>query len=95
MGIDPRNLTKIFQYGFTTKDDGHGFGLHNSALVAKELGGSLEVASEGLGKGATFTLTLPVGVRLAKNSVGDDGRGSRDSCSKAASAATGEQPWMA
>jgi signal transduction histidine kinase len=33
--------------------------LHTSAIAAKELGGSLTVASEGVGKGATFTLELP------------------------------------
>jgi C4-dicarboxylate-specific signal transduction histidine kinase len=59
MGIAPEMLTRIFQYGFTTREDGHGFGLHSSALAAQELGGSLSVHSEGLGHGATFTLELP------------------------------------
>jgi signal transduction histidine kinase len=53
-------MTRIFGFGFTTKKNGHGFGLHSSALAAKELGGSLEAFSEGLGKGATFTLTMPL-----------------------------------
>jgi two-component system NtrC family sensor kinase len=60
IGIEPENLTRIFSYGFTTKKNGHGFGLHSAALAAKELGGSIEVNSEGKGKGATFTLTLPI-----------------------------------
>jgi len=60
MGIDPKNLDRIFSHGFTTKKDGHGFGLHSSAAAARELGGSLRVSSDGLGKGATFTLDLPV-----------------------------------
>ena len=59
IGIAPENLTRIFQYGFTTRKSGHGFGLHSSALTTKELGGSLTVHSEGLGCGATFTLELP------------------------------------
>ncbi|WNG22107.1 ATP-binding protein [Cystobacter fuscus] len=59
MGIAPEMLTRIFQYGFTTRDEGHGFGLHSSALAAQELGGSLTVHSEGPGRGATFTLELP------------------------------------
>jgi signal transduction histidine kinase len=59
MGIAPELLTRIFQYGFTTREEGHGFGLHSSALAAQELGGSLTVHSEGAGKGATFTLELP------------------------------------
>jgi two-component system NtrC family sensor kinase len=59
MGIAPEMLTRIFQYGFTTREDGHGFGLHSSALAAQELGGSLTVHSDGAGHGATFTLELP------------------------------------
>jgi two-component system NtrC family sensor kinase len=58
-GIPKKNLTKIFTHGFTTKKDGHGFGLHSSALAAMELGGSLTAHSNGEGKGATFTLELP------------------------------------
>jgi signal transduction histidine kinase len=59
VGIAPENLTRIFNHGFTTRKGGHGFGLHGSALAAKEMNGSLEVQSEGLGKGATFVLELP------------------------------------
>jgi PAS domain S-box-containing protein len=59
VGIPPENLTRIFNHGFTTRKDGHGFGLHSGALAAKELGGSLTVHSEGLGLGAVFTLELP------------------------------------
>ena len=60
VGISPENLTKIFSHGFTTRKDGHGFGLHSGALAADELGGSLTVESAGLGHGATFTLELPL-----------------------------------
>jgi PAS domain S-box-containing protein len=60
MGISTEDLTRIFAHGFTTKTDGHGFGLHSGALAAKELGGSLTASSEGLGRGAVFTLELPV-----------------------------------
>jgi PAS domain S-box-containing protein len=67
VGIAPENLTRIFAHGFTTRKDGHGFGLHSSALAAKEMGGSLSVQSEGPGKGATFTLELPVRVAKASN----------------------------
>lgn len=58
-GIAPENLTRIFSYGFTTKQDGHGFGLHSSALAAKEMGGVLHVHSDGPGRGASFTIELP------------------------------------
>ncbi|NMO15240.1 hypothetical protein HPC49_01810 [Pyxidicoccus fallax] len=59
MGIAPEMLTRIFQFGFTTREEGHGFCLHSSALAAQELGGSLTAHSEGLGRGATFSLELP------------------------------------
>jgi two-component system NtrC family sensor kinase len=60
IGIAPENLTKIFRHGFTTKKEGHGFGLHSGALAAKQLGGSLTCQSDGLGHGAAFTLELPM-----------------------------------
>jgi C4-dicarboxylate-specific signal transduction histidine kinase len=59
VGISPENLTRIFSHGFTTRKDGHGFGLHSGALAAKEMGGSLSVQSDGPDKGANFTLELP------------------------------------
>ncbi|MEN3942979.1 ATP-binding protein [Prosthecobacter sp. SYSU 5D2] len=59
IGIEPENLTRIFQHGFTTKKDGHGFGLHSGALAARELGGRLTATSAGPGQGATFVLELP------------------------------------
>jgi signal transduction histidine kinase len=60
IGIPKENLIKIFSQGFTTKEMGHGFGLHSSAIYAKELGGSLQVESKGQGQGATFILILPL-----------------------------------
>jgi PAS domain S-box-containing protein len=60
VGIPPENLERIFSHGFTTRKDGHGFGLHSCALAAKELGGALLAESAGAGQGATFTLTLPL-----------------------------------
>jgi signal transduction histidine kinase len=59
IGIPPEHLTRIFNYGFTTRQGGNGFGLHSGALAAKELGGSLTAHSEGPDRGATFTLELP------------------------------------
>jgi signal transduction histidine kinase len=59
IGIPPENLTRIFNHGFTTRKDGHGFGLHSGALAAREMGGHIRAQSGGLGKGATFTLELP------------------------------------
>ena len=60
VGIAPENMVRIFEHGFTTRNDGHGFGLHSGALAAREIGGQLTVHSDGLGTGAAFTLTLPL-----------------------------------
>lgn len=60
VGIPAENLTRIFAHGFTTRVEGHGFGLHSAALAAQELGGSLTAHSDGPGLGAVFTLALPL-----------------------------------
>jgi two-component system, NtrC family, sensor kinase len=59
VGIPAEGLTRIFNHGFTTRKEGHGFGLHSGALAAKEMGGSLTAQSDGPGQGAAFTLSLP------------------------------------
>jgi PAS domain S-box-containing protein len=61
VGIPAENMSRLFTHGFTTRADGHGFGLHSGALAAQELGGSLRVISDGPGCGATFILELPTG----------------------------------
>jgi signal transduction histidine kinase len=66
IGIAPDNLTRIFNHGFTTKKDGHGFGLHSGANAAKEMGGTLTAHSDGLGKGAEFTLQLPAATSVSQ-----------------------------
>jgi C4-dicarboxylate-specific signal transduction histidine kinase len=60
VGIHPEAMKRLFEFGFTTKSDGHGFGLHTSAILAKELGGEIRAHSDGAGKGARFTLRLPI-----------------------------------
>jgi signal transduction histidine kinase len=60
IGIPQANLVRIFSHGFTTKRDGHGFGLHSSALAARQLGGSITAESQGANAGAMFTLELPI-----------------------------------
>jgi signal transduction histidine kinase len=59
IGIETTVLQRLFEFGFTTKKDGHGFGLHASANLAKELGGELSGHSNGPGCGARFTLRIP------------------------------------
>jgi len=65
-GIAPENLTLVFGHGFTTRRSGQGSGLHGSALAAKAMGGLLTARSEGPGRGAEFTLDLPL--KLEKES---------------------------
>ena len=59
VGIPAENLTRIFSHGFTTRPNGHGFGLHSAALAAQEMGGKLWGESDGPGHGAKFTIELP------------------------------------
>jgi NO-binding membrane sensor protein with MHYT domain len=59
VGIPAGVLGRLFEFGFTTKKDGHGFGLHTSAILAKELSGELAAFSDGPGCGARFVLRLP------------------------------------
>ncbi|WP_426996821.1 ATP-binding protein [Pseudarthrobacter sp. N5] len=60
VGIPSENLARIFVHGFTTHTGGHGFGLHSSALAAKEMGGALTVEESAGANGAAFTLHVPL-----------------------------------
>jgi C4-dicarboxylate-specific signal transduction histidine kinase len=71
-GITAENLSRIFNHGFTTKKDGHGFGLHVSANAATEMGASLTARSDGPGQGATFVLAIPI--QSAKEQGGEAAR---------------------
>ena len=59
VGIPAENLTRIFSHGFTTRKNGHGFGLHSAALAAQQMDGRLLAQSASPGRGATFILELP------------------------------------
>lgn len=69
IGISPEHLSHIFSFGFTTKVNGHGFGLHSSALSAQDMGGSLKAESKGPGEGARFILTLPIHKQLINKGI--------------------------
>jgi signal transduction histidine kinase len=60
IGIAPEHVSKMFTRGFTTKKDGNGIGLYSSILTIQNMGGSMHVHSNGVGKGAMFSLTFPV-----------------------------------
>jgi len=70
VGISAAHLERIFTQGFSTRKGGHGFGLHSSILAAQDMGGSLTVESEGPGRGATFTLEIPVMLQNAPSPIG-------------------------
>lgn len=70
-GISEENRNQIFRFGFTTKVNGHGFGLHNSAVVAKEMGGELSCHSMGIGRGATFIFEIPF--KMSSHYMGEVG----------------------
>ncbi len=59
-GMAAEQLARVFQFGFTTKRSGHGFGVHDSANAARELGGALTCTSDGAGRCALFRLELPL-----------------------------------
>jgi signal transduction histidine kinase len=58
-GIAPETLSKVFDPFVTTKSDGTGLGLSISYGIVREHGGTLSVESA-LGRGATFTIELPI-----------------------------------
>ncbi|HYO73316.1 MAG TPA: ATP-binding protein, partial [Archangium sp.] len=60
VGIAAEDLQRVFQFGFTTRPGSLGYGLHWAANTAREMGGTLLAASEGRGRGSSFTLELPV-----------------------------------
>jgi signal transduction histidine kinase len=60
-GIDSANLDRIFERGFTTKQEGSaGIGLHWCANTIRAMNGRLYAESEGHGYGAYFHLMIPV-----------------------------------
>ena len=59
MGMTEDMLEKIFEDGFTTKQDGNGIGLVTVKEIVNEHKGTIDVNSE-LGKGTEFVLKFPV-----------------------------------
>ncbi|MEM4263308.1 MAG: ATP-binding protein [Candidatus Woesearchaeota archaeon] len=66
-GIKRENLPKIFEFGFTTKENGCGIGLaSDKAIIEESHFGKIIAESEGEGKGAKFTIKLPDAQTLKK-----------------------------
>ena len=61
-GIARENLRRVFEPFFTTRGVGKGIGLGLTAAygIVKRVGGEIEAQSEGPGKGASFTVRLPL-----------------------------------
>lgn len=76
-GIAPENLRRVFEPFFTTRGVGKGVGLGLTAAygIVKRAGGDIEAHSDGVGKGATFAIRLPVVVAAEaapeRNSLAD------------------------
>ncbi|HEX5462510.1 MAG TPA: MHYT domain-containing protein [Steroidobacteraceae bacterium] len=66
VGISAESMQRLFEFGFTTKKEGHGFGLHASAILAREMGGELTARSDGTNRGACFTVRLPIAAAEAE-----------------------------
>jgi two-component system NtrC family sensor kinase len=58
-GVTPENLSRIFSPFFTTRQQGTGLGLSITQRIVEQHNGELSVTSTP-GKGATFTITLPL-----------------------------------
>jgi len=73
-GIAPDALPQIFEPFLTTKESGHGvgLGLAISRGIVERHNGRIEVESE-LGRGTTFTVTLPAQGNDASPAAGGDG----------------------
>jgi sensor domain CHASE-containing protein len=61
-GIEPKNIERIFERGFTTKEGqrNSGIGLHWCATAINALGGRMWASSDGPGQGATIHLIVPI-----------------------------------
>lgn len=59
-GFDEETKKNLFNFGFSTKERGSGFGLHDCYNFAKSNNGNIDINSEGLSHGCTITLTLPL-----------------------------------
>jgi signal transduction histidine kinase len=75
-GFNAEQHSHMFQFGYSTKTRGSGFGLHATALFAQEMGGSITLESEGINRGALLSIELPCAIKetpaRAVNTSGDE-----------------------
>ena len=60
VGLDAKDVKKMFSAGFTTKEQGHGLGLHAFNNFLHSINGTISVKSNGINQGATIEITLGV-----------------------------------
>lgn len=60
IGIEKDKLEAIFGSSYTTKEDGSGLGLHSTAIFVNSCGGQIQALSDGIRKGTTMRITLPM-----------------------------------
>jgi len=73
-GIQPENLERLFERGFSTKDqNGSGHGLHWSANMVKTLNGRITAQSEGVGCGACLHIWLPLDQKSVRQTTDSEG----------------------
>ena len=93
-GIPEAVAQRVFEPFFSTKSEGEGTGLGLSIClgIVKEHGGSMSVdpGGAGSGKGATFTVELPTGVRPGLSPVAPGAEGESPAASTPAT--SGERP---
>ena len=63
IGIEKDKLELIFKAGYTTKESGSGLGLHSIANFVNMCGGQISSISDGIGRGTTMKVMLPVSLR--------------------------------
>lgn len=59
IGLEPSELARVFEFGYSSKKRGSGFGLHDCANFIRANGGEISINSPGLGQGATVNILLP------------------------------------
>jgi signal transduction histidine kinase len=60
IGMSDDVLARLWRLGFTTKPQGQGFDLHNSANAAREIGATIAAHSDGPNLGSRFNIRLPI-----------------------------------
>jgi len=59
IGVDEAKRDSLFRFGFSTKERGTGYGLHDASNYIRARHGSIDLISEGLGRGTRVVIRLP------------------------------------